>query len=85
MNQILTKQLLHLSWSCKVFSEKTSIAKGLECVANPKFLTLIQPKINALKVLYFPPPCINEYAKKKEMEEKEKNTTIFANIGVTND
>ena len=41
-------------------------------------LTPIQPKIKALKISYYAPPCAIEYAKeKKEKKEKEKKKTIF--------
>ena len=37
-------------------------------------LTPIQPRIKALKILYYVSHCANEYAKEKE---KEKKMTIF--------
>ena len=43
-------------------------------------LTPVQPKIKALKILYYVPHHANEYAKEKEEKEKEKKKQLSQNV-----
>ena len=58
---VLTSKLqLQGFFQRNVYSRRT-------CVVNPTLLTLIQPKMKALKISYHMPHCSKEYEKEKEM------------------
>ena len=69
--KVVLWQLSQVNRNYKPFSEETSYSQGT-CVANPM---LLQPTIQALKILYYVPHCTNECAKEKE--EKEQKTIII--------
>ena len=63
------------SWHPKISCEETSIAKELVLLIPWLWCWHIQ-RYRLRNFWPHEPPCANEYAKEKEKEEKEKNTTL---------